>query len=153
MISTQWASVALKKFSDTPAETPKPPSLFESEDPRKLYIDQKRIGEGASACCSVAHDVRTDRQVAIKTFRVRHMPDIEDEIAILKKTQHRNIVRFVGVHSVGDELWIVKEYMDGGTLSDFVEKGKMTEPQIAAVCKEVRKLAASAVCVDVFARC
>lgn len=38
---------------------------------------------------------------------------------------HPNVVEMYGSYLVGDELWVVMEYMEGGALTDIVTQHKL----------------------------
>lgn len=48
---------------------------------------------------------------------------------------------------VGDKLWIIMEYMDGGPLSNVIKEVQMTEGEMAAICREVRDATGSSDCL------
>ena len=62
---------------------------------------------------------------------------IINEILVMKDSKHKNIVNFMDSYLVKGDLWVVMEYMEGGSLTDVVTFNMMSEPQIAAVCREV----------------
>lgn len=53
---------------------------------------------------------------------------------------HPNIVEMHASYLVGDELWVVMEYMAGGALTDIVTRSRMDPEQIATVCKQCLKV-------------
>jgi p21-activated kinase 1 len=55
----------------------------------------------------------------------------------MKDSQHKNIVNYIDSFLHKGDLWVVMEYMEGGSLTDVVTCNVMSEGQIAAVCKEV----------------
>lgn len=62
---------------------------------------------------------------------------IVNEILVMKRSKNENIVNYLDSYLWKGDLWVVMEYMEGGSLTDVVTCNMMTEGQIAAVCKEV----------------
>lgn len=109
-------------------------------DPMMLYKSHSKIGQGASGGVFMAYEVGTNRCVAIKQMNLEQQPKkdlIINEILVMKDSKHRNIVNFIDSYLRNGELWVVMEYMEGGSLTDVVTFNIMTEGQIAAVCREV----------------
>ncbi|NXN07710.1 PAK1 kinase, partial [Indicator maculatus] len=78
-------------------------------------------------------------QVAIKQIdlhRQSRKETILNEIQIMKRNHHANIVNYLDSYLVNNELWLVMEYLDGGSLFDVVTLVCMDEGHIAAVCRE-----------------
>ncbi|KAE8270217.1 hypothetical protein A4X09_0g2115 [Tilletia walkeri] len=108
-------------------------------DPTKLYRSLVKIGQGASGGVYTAYQVGTNLSVAIKQMNLEQQPKkdlIINEILVMKESRHRNIVNFIDSFLHKGDLWVVMEYMEGGSLTDVVTCNIMTEGQIAAVSKE-----------------
>ena len=115
-------------------------AICSSGDPMLLYKSHSKIGQGASGGVFMAYEVGTNRCVAIKQMNLEQQPKkdlIINEILVMKDSKHRNIVNFIDSYLKSGELWVVMEYMEGGSLTDVVTFNVMTEGQIAAVCREV----------------
>lgn len=116
------------------------------DDPNKLFLNQKKIGEGGVAEVYFAIDKRTKKQVAIKKMNTDNSALTKEslvwEINIMKNCRHENIVEYVDTYKVGKQIWVVMEYMAWGSLTDILEQFnhiKMTEEQMALICKSTLK--------------
>lgn len=107
----------------------------------KKYKNLNKIGQGASGGVYKATDVATNHCVAIKQMNLEQQPKkdlIINEILVMKDSKHKNIVNFLDSFLRQGDLWVIMEYMEGGSLTDVVTFNLMTEGQIAAVCREVQ---------------
>jgi len=112
-------------------------------DPTKLYRNLQKIGQGASGGVYTAYQVGTNALVAIKQMNLEAQPKkdlIINEILVMKESKHKNIVNYIDSFLYKGDLWVIMEYMEGGSLTDVVTANIMTEGQIAAVCREVRAI-------------
>ncbi|GLB02505.1 signal transducing kinase of the PAK [Aspergillus tubingensis] len=108
-------------------------------DPTRLYHHLNKIGQGASGGVFTAYENNTNKCVAIKQMNLDLQPKkdlIINEILVMKDSKHKNIVNFLDSYLHGLDLWVVMEYMEGGSLTDVVTFNIMSEGQIAAVCRE-----------------
>lgn len=118
-------------------------SVVSSGDPNLLYQKMKKVGQGASGSVYVAKSLaskNTSFKVAIKQMDLAHQPRKElivNEILVMKESSHPNIVNFLDSFLRGPgELWVIMEYMEGGALTDIIDNNRLTEPQIALICRE-----------------
>lgn len=111
-------------------------------DPREIFRGFTKIGQGASGGVYTGHERGTNRLVAIKQMNLEQQPKkdlIINEIIVMRESSHPNIVNFLDSYLTGGELWVVMEFMEGGSLTDVVTFNIMTEGQIASVCRETLK--------------
>ncbi|XP_064205659.1 serine/threonine-protein kinase PAK 3 isoform X2 [Anguilla rostrata] len=114
-------------------------SIVSVGDPKKKYTRFEKIGQGASGTVYTAIDIATGQEVAIKQMTLQQQPKKEliiNEILVMRENKNSNIVNYLDSYLVGDELWVVMEYLAGGSLTDVVTETCMDEGQIAAVCRE-----------------
>ncbi|KAH9932671.1 Pkinase-domain-containing protein [Amylocystis lapponica] len=108
-------------------------------DPTRLYRSLVKIGAGASGGVYTAYQVGTNLSVAIKQMDLEKQPKkdlIINEILVMRASRHPNIVNYIDSFLHKNELWVVMEYMEGGSLTDVVTANLMSEGQIAAVSRE-----------------
>ena len=114
-------------------------AICTAADPTVLYRNPVMIGKGASGRVYTTNQVKTNARVAIKLVGLKKKPikdQLINEILVMRDSQHRNIVHYIDSFLHRDSLWVVMEYMEGGSLTDVVTANLMTEGQIAAVSRE-----------------
>jgi tRNA A-37 threonylcarbamoyl transferase component Bud32 len=116
-----------------------------TNEAHKKFTDLQAIARGASAVVYTAKDTEFDKTVAIKKLNLEKQTSLRSilsELYILKDISHPNIITFLEAHfleSAQSELWIVFEFMNGGSLTNLVTYTEMNESQISAVTFEVLK--------------
>ncbi|XP_023802024.1 serine/threonine-protein kinase PAK 3-like [Cyanistes caeruleus] len=96
-------------------------------------------------CCSLMLPIFSNYsfsmsfEVAIKKINVQGVSRkilTMNEIRIMESNRSPRIVNYLASYLVHEELWLVMEYMDGGTLRDLIDEIQMSEGEIAAVSRE-----------------
>eukprot|EP01121_Diplochlamys_sp_Union-15-3_P000282 TRINITY_DN10270_c0_g1_i1.p1 TRINITY_DN10270_c0_g1~~TRINITY_DN10270_c0_g1_i1.p1 ORF type:complete len:260 (-),score=43.31 TRINITY_DN10270_c0_g1_i1:336-1004(-) len=119
--------------------------LVKLEDPSDYFINLEKIGEGTFGLVFSGTDLRTLEKVAIKKMALNKENNEEDlisEIEMMTSLQHPNIVRYIEGYKQNDEIWVIMEFMGGGSLTEILEQFKyiqMDESHIAFVCFESLK--------------
>ncbi|ELK12843.1 Serine/threonine-protein kinase PAK 4 [Pteropus alecto] len=109
-------------------------------DPRSYLDNFIKIGEGSTGVVCIATVRSSGRLVAVKKMDLRKQQRREllfNEVVIMRDYQHENVVEMYNSYLVGDELWVVMEFLEGGALTDIVTHTRMNEEQIATVCLAV----------------
>lgn len=112
-----------------------------------MFHNFKKIGEGGFGDVFTAerNEKNADghrMKVAIKVSRNRKggtldLESLINEILMLDSCHDPNIVNYLQSYMYKEQVWVVMEYLDGGSLTELITNFQMTEPHIAAVSKGV----------------
>ena len=110
-----------------------------------LYEMKEVIGKGKFGVVNLGIHKKTGQQVAIKILNKEDIKTAEDkelvqiEIGILKLCHHPNIVRLLDHLENTDYIYIVTEYIEGGTLSKYFKKKKFnfSERQASNIMNQI----------------
>ncbi|KAJ1728146.1 Protein kinase of the Mitotic Exit Network, partial [Coemansia sp. Benny D160-2] len=86
------------------------------------------IGKGAAGSVYRGLNLRTGEVVAIKQIRKEGFSSYDEievarkEIDVLRDLNHRNIVKYIGYEQTEQELDIILEYCEGGSLQNILRK-------------------------------
>lgn len=86
---------------------------------------QELIGKGSFGEVFRGRDKKTGEEVAIKVVDLDDAEDeiesIQSEISILSQCACPYIVKYFGSYIKGTKLWIIMEFMGGGSAKDFLD--------------------------------
>ncbi|XP_050105085.1 serine/threonine-protein kinase STY46-like isoform X2 [Malus sylvestris] len=112
-------------------------------DPRQLKFGNK-VASGS--CGDLYKGTYCTQEVAIKVLKPEcvnpdMLKDFAQEVYIMRKVRHKNVVQFIGACTKHPSLCIVTEYMPGGSVYDYLhkQKGVFKLPSLLKVAIDVSK--------------
>ncbi|XP_063682735.1 serine/threonine-protein kinase PAK 6-like isoform X2 [Bolinopsis microptera] len=108
------------------------------ENPSTRLKEIKKLGQGSSGVVMLVNDSVTDTRLAVKKMNLHRQQKrdlLVNEVSV-GSLQHRNIVQTYSTHLVGEELWVLMEPLDGGSLTQIVENlriAQLTERHMARI--------------------
>jgi len=104
----------------------------------------EEIGAGGMAKVYLGMQVLLERKVAIKILHQRLSAESDEfkkrfftEGRVLAKLQHDNIVTIIDIGEVDGMLYMAMEYVENGTLTDWLKKQEVTVDQAIQICSKV----------------
>jgi eukaryotic-like serine/threonine-protein kinase len=118
-----------------------------SSTPERIgrYAIERVLGAGGAGVVYLASDTLLGRRVALKLFRAAasHPLWVEREAQALARLRHPNVVAIYDVGAHQDQLYLAMEFVDGGTLRQWLEGARSVAQVIDVVSAAGRGLAAA----------
>ena len=113
----------------------------EKGNPSKKYKPKKMLGSGSFGCVYEAKNTIFGNTVAMKVIKKDKENELDEqeirnEIDILKKLSHPNIVKIYEFYISENHYYIITEYCKEGELFSYI-KNKYTERQLAVLFYQV----------------
>uniref|UniRef100_A0A8C5W9M2 Calcium/calmodulin dependent protein kinase ID n=1 Tax=Leptobrachium leishanense TaxID=445787 RepID=A0A8C5W9M2_9ANUR len=112
------------------------------EDIKRMFHFKEVLGTGAFSEVVLAEEKATGKLFAVKCIPKKALKgkesSIENEIAVLRKIKHENIVALEDIYESPSHLYLVMQLVSGGELFDrIVEKGFYTEKDASTLIRQV----------------
>ncbi|KAI9144877.1 kinase-like domain-containing protein [Paraphysoderma sedebokerense] len=112
-----------------------------SIDPDEIYTKQEKIGKGSYGEVWKGIHKPTGNTVAIKFINLEDaeddIEDIHQEIKMLSQCDSDYVTKYYGSYVKGSTLWIVMEFLAGGSCADILKSGVYEETYIAVIMREI----------------
>uniref|UniRef100_A0A060T5M0 non-specific serine/threonine protein kinase n=1 Tax=Blastobotrys adeninivorans TaxID=409370 RepID=A0A060T5M0_BLAAD len=154
-MSTTTTSASTSTGSDWTVDTQlssRPPSVassYSGASPSRRTFSASQftlleeLGRGSFGVVYRAMDNILGTIVAVKKVDMESSDDdiaeIQKEIAILAGCKNDHITKYYGCFVKGYKLWIIMEYLGGGSGLDLLRPGPFDEASIAIICHELLK--------------
>ena len=109
--------------------------------PNKKYKILAKLGTGAYGTVYLAQNILTKTNYAMKRIDKNSEDllmdnEIIDEINILKKLDHPDIVKIIEFYNTNDAYYIINDYCENGALFNQITR-RFSETQIAIIFKQI----------------
>ncbi|XP_042383644.1 serine/threonine-protein kinase 3/4-like isoform X1 [Zingiber officinale] len=106
------------------------------------FASLELVGRGSFGDVFKGYDTELNKEVAIKVIDLEEaeddVEDIQKEIAVLSQCRSPYITDYYGSHLYQTKLWIVMEYMAGGSVADLLQSGPpLDEMSIACILRDL----------------
>jgi len=134
---------SLTRSPPSPEQKPRVrgPYPIPSSNPASQYTLLEKLGTGSFGTVYKGIHNDTKQVVAIKQIDLEDSDDdiseIQQEIASLAQCDSEYVTRYYGSFVVSYKLWIIMEYLAGGSCLDLLKPGVFSEAHIAVICREL----------------